>query len=90
MKIIKRLSHHTLRLESEIIINRAVRRCALEGIWVVTIHDCLVTYPEQAERVQQMMIAAFESVGVRPTIKITAFDSSSQDARRSDPGSWVD
>ena len=86
----KRLSHHMLRLESEIVINRAVRQCALEGIWVVTIHDCLVTYPDQAERVRQIMVAAFESVGVRPTIKITAFNSSCQDARRSDPGSWVD
>ena len=62
-------------------ITRAVQQCALEGIWVVTIHDCLVTYPEQAERVKQIMVAAFESVGVRPTIKITAFDSSAQDAR---------
>ena len=41
-------------------------------------HDCLVTYPEQAERVQQMMIAALKSMGVRPTIKVTAFDSSSR------------
>ena len=37
----KRLSHHMLRLESEVVINRAVRQCALEGIWVVTIHDWL-------------------------------------------------
>jgi hypothetical protein len=79
-----------LRLESEIVINRAVRKCALEGLWVVTIHDCLVTHPEQAERVSQIMVAAFESVGVRPTIKITAFDSSYQDARRSDLGCWLD
>ena len=77
----KRLSHHMLRLESEIVINRAVRQCALEGIWVVTIHDCLVTYPEQAERVRQIMVAAFESVDVRPTIKITAFNQEAQDAR---------
>jgi hypothetical protein len=69
-----RLSHHMLRLESEIIINRAVCQCALEGIWVVTIHDCLVTYPDQAERVRQIMVDAFGSVGVRPSIKITAFD----------------
>ena len=69
-----RLSHHMLRLESEIVINRAVRRCALEGIWVVTIHDCLVTYPENAERVSRIMEEAFGSVGVRPTIKVTAFN----------------
>jgi hypothetical protein len=69
-----RLSHHMLRLESEIIINRAVRRCALEGIWVVTIHDCLVTYPELAERVRQIMVEAFGSVSFTPTIKVTAFN----------------
>jgi hypothetical protein len=70
----KRLSHKMLRLESEIVINRAVPQCALEGIWVVTIHDCLVTYPEHAERVGQIMVEAFGSVGVSPTIKVTAFD----------------
>jgi hypothetical protein len=85
-----RPSHHMLRLESEIVINRAVRRCALEGIWVVTIHDCLVTYPEQAERVRQIMEEAFGSVSVKPTIKITAFNQEAQDARRGDADSWVD
>ena len=64
----KRLSHQMLRLESEIVINRAVRQCALEGIWAVTIHDCLVTYPENAERVRLIMVQAFESVEVSPTI----------------------
>ena len=77
----KQLSHDMLRLESEIVINRAVRQCALEGIWVVTIHDCLVTFPEHAERVKQIMEEAFESVGVRPTIKITAFNQEAQEAR---------
>ena len=77
----KRLSHHMLRLESEIVINRAVRQCAVEGIWVVTIHDCLVTYPEHAERVSQIMVEAFESVGINPTVKITAFNLNGQDAR---------
>ena len=76
----KRLSHQMLRLESEIVINRAVRQCALEGIWVVTIHDCLVTYPENAERARQIMVEAFGSVGVSPTIKITAFSQEAQDA----------
>ncbi len=56
----------------------------------MTIHDCLVTYPEQAERVRQIMVEASESVGVSPTIKITAFNQETQEARRSDPGSWLD
>jgi hypothetical protein len=76
-----RLSHHMLRLESEIVINRAVRRCALEGIWVVTIHDCLVTYPDQADRVRQIMEESFGSVGVRPTLKVTAFNQGAQNDR---------
>ncbi len=79
-----------LRLESEIVINRAVRQCALEDIWVVTIHDRLVTQPEQAERVKKIMVEAFESVGVRPTIKITAFNVEAQDGRRSDPRTGAD
>jgi hypothetical protein len=85
-----RLSHHMLRLESEIIINRAVRQCALEEIWVMTIHDCLVTYSDQSERVKEIMVEAFESVGVTPTIKITAFNVEAQDARGSDTGTWED
>ncbi len=58
---------------SEIMINRAVRQCAMEGIWAVTIDTCLVTYPEHAERVSQIMVEAFGSVGVSPTIKVTQF-----------------
>jgi hypothetical protein len=85
-----RLSHHMLRLESEIVINRAVRRCALEGIWAVTIHDCLVTYPELAERVSQIMEESFRLVGATPTIKITAFDQNVLVDRRNDPGNSLD
>ena len=44
---------------------------ANNGLWVVTIFDCLVTYPEHAERARQIMVEAFDSVGVRPTIKTT-------------------
>jgi hypothetical protein len=80
----RRLSHHMLRLESEIVINRAVRRCAVEGIWAVTIHDCLVTYPEHAERVKHIMEEAFRSVGVNPTIKVKSFDLEAQDPRYGD------
>ena len=70
----KRLSHHMLRVESAIVIGRAVRRCAEEGIWAATIHDSIVTPPEHAETVVGVMEQAFGSVGVRPTIKVTAFD----------------
>ena len=82
----KRLSHHMLRAESSIVIGRAVRRCAEEGIWAVTIHDSIVTTPEHAMAVEGIMERAFGSVGVRPTIKVTAFDEEAQDARRGVPG----
>lgn len=77
----RRLSHHMLRAESAIVINHAVRRCALEGIWTVTIHDSIVTFPEHAGAVTAIMEDAFRSVGVRPTIKVTAFDEEAQYAR---------
>lgn len=76
----RRLSHHMLRAESAIVIGRAVRRCAEEGIWAATIHDSIVTTPEHAEAVVDIMEEAFGSVGVRPTIKVTAFDQEAQDA----------
>ena len=41
---------------------------------MVTIYDCLVTYPDNAERFSRIMVEAFGSVGIRPTIKVTAFD----------------
>jgi hypothetical protein len=56
----------------------------------VTIHDFLVTYTEHAERVSRIMEEAFESVGVTPTIKVTAFNQEGHDARCGDPGSWLD
>ena len=48
---------------------------------MVTIHDCLVTYLDNAERVSWIMDQAFGSVGIRPTIKVTAFDLNVLDAR---------
>jgi hypothetical protein len=48
------------------VINRAVRQCPLEGMWVVQIHDCLVTIPDRAERVKQIVVQALGSVGVTP------------------------
>ena len=43
-------------------------------VWVVTIHDWLVTYPDNAERFSRIMEQAFGSVSIKPSIKVTAFD----------------
>ncbi len=48
---------------------------------MVTIHDCLVTYPELAERVSQIMVEALESVGVSQRVKAKAFNVEAQKAR---------
>ena len=48
---------------------------------MVTIHDCLVTYLDNAERVSRIMEQAFGSVGIRPTIQVTAFDLNVLEAR---------
>jgi hypothetical protein len=48
---------------------------------VLTSHDSLVTFPEYAERVSQIMIEAFGSSGIRPKNEIIP---------RSDPGDQVD
>ena len=48
---------------------------------MVTIDDCLVTYLDNAERVNRIMEQAFGSVGIRPTIKVTAFDLNVLEAR---------
>ena len=37
----------------------------LGRVWVVTIHNCLVTYPDNAERVSRIMEQAFGSVGIK-------------------------
>ena len=58
-----------------------VRRCALEGKWEATIHGCLVTYPDNVERVRRIMEQAFGLVGIRPMIKVTAFDLNVLEAR---------
>ena len=58
-----------------------VQRCALEGVWVVTIYNCLVTYPDNAERVSRIMEQAFGSVSIKPSIKVTAFNLNAEEAR---------
>jgi len=53
----------------------------LEGIWVVTVHDCLVTDPDNAERSRRINVEALGSMGVKRRNKIRAFNLNAQDAR---------
>jgi hypothetical protein len=47
---------------------------------MVPTHGWLVTSEEHAERSRRIMEEAFGSVGIRPTITITAFNQDAQDA----------
>ena len=53
-------------------------------------HDCQVTCEEHAERSKRIMEEAFGSVGIKPTIKVTAFNQEAQDACWGDSGTSVD
>jgi hypothetical protein len=48
---------------------------------MVPTHDCPVTCEEHAEKVKQIIVEAFESVGIKPTIKTPDFDLNAQEAR---------
>ena len=53
----------------------------LGRVWVVTIYNCLVTYLDNTEMVSRIMEQAFGLVGIRPMIKVTAFDLNVLEAR---------
>ncbi len=61
------------RAESDIIINRAVRRLMNENpdIPILTVHDSIMTQLRHADTVKQVMLDAFSTVGLSPTIQIT-------------------
>jgi len=48
---------------------------------MVPTHDCLVTCEEHTERSRRIMEEAFGSVGIKPTIKTTAFNQEAEAAR---------
>jgi hypothetical protein len=53
----------------------------LGRVWVVTVYNCLVTYPEHGERARRIMEQAFGSLWIKPTVKVTAFNQEAQEAR---------
>gem|GEM_PF-4164179 len=56
------------------------KACHLWDCMVPT-HDCLVTCEEHTERSRRIMEEAFGSVGIKPTIKTTAFNQEAEAAR---------
>jgi len=59
------------KVEADIIINRIVIRLEKESIYCLTIHDSILTTPNNAEIVKQIMLEEFEKhFGLIPTIRI--------------------
>jgi hypothetical protein len=81
----KRLSHDMLRLESQIIIDSAVLECAKRGIWIATIHDCLVCLPDDIENVTEVMAKAFAKYDVVPHVKAKLLAEDAVEARNETP-----
>ena len=56
--------------EAGLILGAVGGRLAEEGIWYATIHDSVVVLLEHAERVRELIEAAFmKAMGVAPTVK---------------------
>jgi hypothetical protein len=59
------------RVEADIMINRIVPRLANMGIYVLTIHDSILTTPDKIEIVKEIILQEFDNqYGLIPTIKI--------------------
>jgi len=67
----KHLSHTLQRIESSIVIDDAcdVMRVQHPDVPILTIHDAILTTPENADLVTGIMMAAFRRRGVSPQIK---------------------
>lgn len=59
------------KVEADIIINHVVPKLAKKRIYVLTIHDSILTLPDNAEIVKQTILEVFENkYGLVPTVKV--------------------
>jgi hypothetical protein len=67
-----KLAHILQKTESSLIINRIARRCMeeLPDTCIVTIHDSIMTTPDAADHVRNIMREEFLLVGLDPTINV--------------------
>lgn len=68
------LAHVLQRTESSLLINRIARRCMeeLPETCIVTIHDSVMTTPDAAAHVMEIMRQEFLNVGLDPAIRAEA------------------
>jgi len=58
------------RVEADLIINSVVPKLAEKNIYVITIHDSIMTLPEYANEVKRIIEDEFRKYNLTPTLKI--------------------
>jgi hypothetical protein len=58
------------RIEADIMINSIVPRLANRNIFMITIHDSILTTPDNLKLVKEVIMNEFEKYNLQPTLKI--------------------
>ena len=66
----KYLANKLQQIESEIMIGRIVAKLAEKNIFVLTIHDSILTTPDNTEPVRKIIMNEFKKYNLQPTLKI--------------------
>ncbi len=66
----KDLAIELQRVEADIMINSIVPRLAEKKIFVLTIHDSILTTPNNAELVKEVIMKEFKKFNLQPALKI--------------------
>jgi hypothetical protein len=66
------LAKNLQRAESDLMISRVAERCMneLPHAFIATIHDSILTTPDQAETILAIMREEFGQIGLKPTIRV--------------------
>jgi hypothetical protein len=66
----KDLAIQLQRIEADIMINLIVPRLANKNIFILTIHDSILTIPDNVELVKEIIMNEFKKYNLQPTLKI--------------------
>lgn len=66
----KKLAIELQRVEADIMINFVVPRLAEEKIFLLTIHDSILTLPDNVKLVQAAILGEFKKFNLTPTLKV--------------------
>jgi len=66
----KNLAIELQTVEADMIINRIVPKLAKENIFVLTIHDSILTTEENCDSVVKIILSEFKKINLKPNLKI--------------------